>query len=759
MTEAVGKNVRRLDGYDKVTGAAKYLDDMDIPDCWYASIVRSSIPYGKIRNITFDPSFDWKQVVTCDYKDIPGSNCTVFLTKDQPILAEEYVRHVGEAIVLIAAPTKDLANKAKDHVKVEYEELAPIFTIEESKKKNPVICNNDNIQSKYTIIKGDVQKGFKEADHIIEGEYKTGFHEHLYIEPNAMAAMPRKDGGITVLGGLQCPYYVLKTLKEVLGTDESGVNVRQITMGGAFGGKEDYPSLMGSYLAILTRKSEKPVKLVYSREEDIVVTTKRHPSIVTHKTGVKKDGTITAIEVNLDFDGGAYTTISPVVLSRGIIHSAGAYKCEHVLAKAACYATNKVPYGAYRGFGVPQAFYGLEMHIDKVAKNIGMNPYNLRMKNCVHVGDTLATTQLLKESVAAEECLVKATQASDFLNKWKKYSEENKSKKKIKKGIGLSFYMHGGAFTGSGESIMTTEVELILKNGGKVIILTGSTDMGQGSHTVLPQIAAQTLGISIDYVSCHEPDTAIVPDSGPTVASRTTMIVGTVVENCAKSIKDSLYNFVAERHAVEKETLNIKNSVIYSGNEQIADFKTVSDRYLEEAGALKVVKRYHLPPGIKWDAEKHLGDAYPCYSWATDVAEVTVDMETFEVSVDKMTLAVDVGKAVNPNLLEGNIEGGTLQALGWGIMEDSGFKNGRPINDRMQTYMIPTVKDTPEWNTIIVEEPFSAGPMGAKGVGELPTDGGAPAIANAIYNATGIRVTELPITPEKLFVLQGKTEK
>jgi len=267
---------------------------------------------------------------------------------------------------------------------------------------------------------------------------------------------------------------------------------------------------------------------------------------------------------------------------------------------------------------------------------------------------------------------------------------------------------------------------------------------------VLPQIAADALGLPVDWVSCDVPDTALVPDSGPTVASRTTMILGSVMERCAESLKKRFFEFVSQSKNICTDHLRIFGGDVFSGEVLVDSFATLANECLRERGPLTVMERYQLPSWIKWDADKHEGDAYPCFSWSADVVEVSVDSQTFEVTVDKFTTAVDVGKAINPNLLLGNIEGGQLQALGWALMEDSPYKNGRPVCDRLQTYIIPTIKDTPEWHTMIVEEPFSYGPRGAKGVGELPVDGGAPAIANAIENALGVRITEIPITAEKL---------
>ncbi len=771
MERCVGTSVPRLDGFAKVTGRTKYIDDMDIPACWFAAAVRSPIPYGKIKSITFDPKFDWTKVATCTAKDIPGKNAAIFMLEDQPILASEFVRHVGEAVAVIAAPTKELAIEAVGHVKVEYEELTPVFTIEESKALKNVIYGNDNIISKYKIEKGDIEAGFKEADLVVEGEYRTGFHEHAYIEPQGVAAIPREDGGLTVVGSLQCPYYVLKTLKAVLNMDETKVNVVQAPMGGAFGGKEDYPSIMGSYVALLALKAKKPVKMVYSRDEDILVTTKRHPSIVRHRTGVKRDGTVTAMQVDVEFNGGAYSTLSQVVLARGILHSAGVYKCENILCRAACYATNNVPTGAFRGFGAPQTLFAVESHMDMVAAKVGIDPMTLRLKNCVKLRDSLCTGQVMRESVSAEECLTAATKSSHFLKKWYQYKDQlgsarqlpsplmgegqgeggsppplppnnrrtgkgggDQGKEHIRRGIGLALYMHGGAFTGSGEAIMKTEAALRLNKNGTVSVLTGCTEMGQGAHTVLPQIAADALGIPFEFVNTAVPDTAMVPDSGPTVASRTTMVIGRTIEKCAAKFKTELEKFVKSSPKLAK-----------------APFGEVAKAYFEAKGELKVIERYELPSWVRWDAENFRGDAYPAYSWACDVAEVEVDTETFEVNVEKMTIAFDPGKAVNPVLLEGQMEGGTLQALGFGLMEEMVYKGGRPLNSRLQTYIIPTVQDTPSFQVHIVENPVSHGPQGAKGIGELPVDGGAPAIANAIYNAIGVRMTDLPITAEKLY--------
>ncbi len=754
MSKCVGKNVPRLDGPDKVTGAPVFVDDMKIEGVIFGSVVRSQVPNARIKSISRDENFDWNGTTIVTAKDIVGKNATIFMTEDQPILASDFVRHVGEAVALVAAETREKAEEAARHVKVEVEELPAVLTIEESKAGDKIIWGQNNVLAQYLIEKGDTRLGFETSDVIVEGEYRTPSHEHAYIEPQGVVALPRDDGGLTVMGSLQCPFYVLKTLKAVFNCDESKVNVRQTTMGGAFGGKEDYPSLLGAYAALLCKKSGRPVKMVYKRDEDILVTTKRHPSIVKHKTGVKKDGTLVAMEIEVLFDGGAYSTLSPVVLSRGVIHAAGPYRCPNVRAHAACYATNHVPCGAFRGFGAPQTLFALEAHIDRIAEALGIDPLTMRRKNVVKIGDTLSTTQLIKDSCAAEKVLEKAAASSQFEKKWQRYHNAKGGGSKhprIKKGIGLSLFMHGGAFTGAGESLMKTEAGLRLEEDGTISVLTGCTDMGQGAHTVLPQIAADALGVPIDDVACVTPDTAVVPDSGPTVASRTTMIIGNVLEKCAFSLRNVIFEFVASAMNEDISKLLVKDGDLFSGAKKLGSFKEICKRFYAANGAFKAVERYELPPGIKWDAAKHLGDAYPAYSWAADVAEVSVDADTFEVKVDKFTVAVDPGKAVNPVLLEGQMEGGSLQALGWALMEDPVLKNGRPAAERFQTYIIPTVADTPEWKVHFIEDPFAFGPQGAKGIGELPLDGGAPAVVNAIHNATGIKISSLPATPERLF--------
>lgn len=723
---SVGQNVFRTDGIDKVTGAAKYVDDIKMPDMWHGAVVRTKVPHGLIKKVELDPIFDWSKVVVADSRDISGKNCVAMIEEDLPLIVTREFKHIGEAVLLIAAPTREMAEEARSRVWVEYEELEAVLSIEASRNARTKIRGNDNVIAKYTITKGDVANGFKSADEIVEGAYTMGHQEHMYIEPSGMIASFDEAGVLRVQGSLQCPYYISRALSILMGLTEDKIAVRQAAVGGAFGGKEDYPSILAGYCSVLARKAKRPVKIIYDRAEDTEVTTKRHPAIVRHKTGVKKDGTITAMEIDFELDAGAYITLSPVVLSRGLIHSAGPYKCENILARGVAWATNTPPNGAFRGFGAPQGFFPLEVHIDRVAEKIGMSPLEFRMKNSLQVGDTTATGQMLKESVGGPKCLLEAVHRSDFENKHKKYLAEKKGR--VRRGVGIAYFFHGTAFTGSGEAKMKGLAGLRLDPDGKITVLTACTDMGQGAHTVLPQMAADHLGVDLSCIGIETPDTSLVPNSGPTVASRTTFVMGMVLGKCAAVLKEKLFAFSKEKIGPD-----------------------LVKAYLKSKGPLTVTEHYDLPPGIVWDDANFKGDAYPTFAWGADVAEVEVDMDTFSVRVLKMWLVQDVGKAINPKLAEGQIEGGTLQSIGWALTERHVVDKGNFKTNRFQTYIIPTALDTPEMETVLIEEPFSFGPMGAKGLGELPMDGGAPAIANAIYNATGIRVCDLPITAERLF--------
>jgi CO/xanthine dehydrogenase Mo-binding subunit len=460
--------------------------------------------------------------------------------------------------------------------------------------------------------------------------------------------------------------------------------------------------------------------MIYGRKEDIEATTKRHPARVDVTTGSTKDGELVALKIECVMDGGAYVTLTPVVLSRGILHAAGAYRWKHARVHGLAVATNTPPNGAFRGFGAPQTIWAIERHMDRLAEKYGTDPLDFRKKNVLRIGDTTVTGQVLAESVGVEECIERAAAASGYYEKRAKYSKGKG------RGIGACVFMHGAGFTGSGERRLKGKVQVDLEPGGRLRIRTGSTDIGQGTETVFRQIAADASGVPIERIAVENPCTTNVPDSGPTVASRTVMVVGSIVGQAARE--------VAER-------------VRASGH---GDFASLGDALLAKAKVHALVQ-YEPPGKNQWNDETYRGDAYPCYAWACDIAEVAVDPDTFETRVVGFWAAQDIGKAIHPAMCAGQVEGGTLQAIGWALYEAVVWKDGRIMNPRMTNYVIPTSKDAPPFHTILVEHPFSGGPSGAKGVGELPMDGGAPAVAAAVEQAIDAWCNDLPLLPEDLY--------
>lgn len=741
---AVGQNVLRKEGYDKLTGAARYVDDFALDGMLFGKTIRSMIPRGRIKSIKFDPAYDWSRIVVVDHRDIPGENYVALIENDQPLLVESEVRHCYEPILLIAGESKQVIEQAARHIQIEYEESTPVLTMEQSLSREELLYGTDNIFKRFLIGRGDIDEGFAAADLIVDGEYRVPHQEQLYIEPQGMIAIPGDDGEMTVMGSMQCPYYVHKALKQLLGLSDERTIVIQTTTGGGFGGKEEYPSTIAAHAALLAQKARRPVKIIYERDEDIAATTKRHPGIIRHRTGVMRDGRLTASEIDIVLDSGAYVTLTPVVLSRGAIHALGPYRCDNVRIAARAVVTNTPPNGAFRGFGAPQVTFAYEMQMEKIAAALRIDPLEFRKINMLREGDITATGQRLTWSVGSEDVLNAAVERSGYLRRKK----DDRVDDHVRRGIGLSFFLHGAGFTGSGESRMKAQAGVEITADGRARVLSGSTEIGQGTRTIFCQIVADELDLDFGSVEVEDPNTSRVPDSGPTVASRTTMVVGRVVQLAARECKDKLINFVGERFGAPEAKL-VAGEFIANGK-HLASFTEIADEYVAQFGGLRAYARYASPPEIEWNDETYSGDAYPVYSWGAEVAEVEVDMDTFEVTVKKITTAQDIGRAIHPVLAAGQIEGGTLQAVGYGLLEELVWDKGRIINNRLTNYIIPTSLDAPDMDTIIIEKEYPHGPFGAKGVGELPMDGAAPAIAAAVFNATGAFVSEIPITPERL---------
>ncbi len=731
--DVVGAPVPRKEGRDKVTGQARYVDDISFPEMLYGVTVRSPIGRGIIKSVSFEDGIPWEEFTIVTAKDILGRNVVTLILDDQPYLADGKVNHPEEPILLLAHADKLLAEKARLRVRVECEPLPAAFTIEESEELSEIIWGEDNVFKSYLVQKGDIDAVWDEAAYIVEGEYTTGAQEQLYIEPNGMIAVANPEDGVTVWGSMQCPYYVHKALLSLFPLPENKIRVIQMETGGGFGGKEEYPSMIAGHAALLAWKSRKPVKMIYDRAEDMVATTKRHPSRTRHRTAVSEVGKLLGMDIEFAIDGGAYATLSAVVLSRGTIHAAGPYHCPNVRIRAKALATNAPPHGAFRGFGAPQSIFALERHMDKVARVVDLTPEEFRRRNFLREGQSTATGQVIREALELDRLMERAFELSGYHGKKKLFAKHNETSAK-KKGIGFSSFMHGAGFTGSGERTLQSVVGIEAMPDGHARVLASSTEIGQGTNTILSQIAAQTLGIPYDRVEIRRPDTSEVPNSGPTVASRTCMVVGKLVESAALGVKQTLTGsgLLPEPYTFEQ-------------------FREACSAYISRFGPLNSFSQYQTPPGIHWDDEKYQGDAYGAYAWAVYVAEVTVDTVTYQVQVDDFVAVQEVGRVLHPVLAAGQIEGGVAQAIGYALYENVVWQDGRMANHQMTNYIIPTSADVPPIRVYFEQNSYPYGPLGAKGIGELPMDGPAPAILNAVENATGVSFCHVPLMPEAIF--------
>jgi len=721
----------RREGPDKLTGKARYTDDIVLPGAWYGATIRSTEPHARLLGMELDPEFDWSRVVVMTAADIPGENIVSSIKSDMPALADGVIRHHAEPVALVAAPDKATLREARRRITLRTEPLEPVFDPFESTQQFAA----------YEVGRGDVEAAFAKASLVIEGEYRVGHQEQLYIENQAMIAEPRPDGGITITGSMQCPYYVHDALKRALALSDTQAVISQAETGGGFGGKEEFPSVVAIHAALLAQRVGKPVRMIYNRHEDIAASTKRHPAVIRYRTGIGADGSLVSQDVEVVMDGGAYCTLTPVVLSRGVLHAGGPYECPNVRIRGRAMATNTPPNGAFRGFGAPQVEFAAELQVARAADQLGVSPAALRERWLYREGGVTPTGQVLRESVAAAEVLERATEAAEYERvrelsvqtrgvRWSQAAEAGRgigsTRVQSAPGIGLALAWHGAGFTGSGEVHLASVAGVELGDDGVVRVLIANTEIGQGTNTIFPMLAGEALGIDPSEVQMAPVDTSLVPDSGPTVASRTAMVVGGLVIKAAQRL----------RATVEAR----------SG----APFAQSYRRDARANGATRVDERFEPYPNVAFDDETYTGDAYPAFGWACAVAQVEVDLDTAEVRVRSVVSADDVGRVIHPVLAEGQVEGGTLQAVGYATIEEMKMDNGRYANDRLSTYLIPTSMDAPDITSILVEKPFSGAPHGAKGVGELPMDVVAPAVIDAIHDAVGVWITQLPATPERI---------
>lgn len=694
----ISQSVTKADHREKMSGKARYIADLNFDGMLYAKILRSTKACGEIKEIKLPKLLEGYYIV--DYRDIKGTNLLKVVTSEQPIFAGNRVNFIGEAILLAAGPEEERVKDIINSIEVIYKEETPVLTLEEGKES----------AAEYEYKKGDVEKAFSTAARVIEETFYTGYQEQAYIEPQGVIGC-FKDNKVTIYGSMQCPYYVKDAVVQTLGVKKDQVQIIQATTGGGFGGKEDYPSLLAAQAAVAAVKIKKPIRLILNRREDMAVTPKRHPAKLNYRVSLDGENRITGMEIDIKIDGGAYAGLSSVVLQRSLISATGVYLIPNLKVQGKVMLTNTVPNGAFRGFGAPQSFFAVETLMAHIGKEIGVTPLELKKAYLVKQGDITATNGKFHYPVILPQMLDKIEAMSGYSEKKERYRNQNT---RFRKGIGMALFLHGCGFTGSAERDHIKSVVKLVKNKDDTIeILASNTDIGQGLKTTLSKVVAEVLEIPLEQITYSNPDTDRVPNSGPTVASRSLMIVGKLLERAARRLKE---------------------------NWNLGEYQVVEEHYKQ-------------PYMIPWDPETFSGDAYPTYSWGINVVEVEVDTLLATTELLGVWGVYDVGTVIDETIMRGQMEGGMLQGLGYGSMEKMENYQGAVKQASLTDYIIPTAKDTLPFETAAMDNPYDEGPFGAKGAGELTILGTAPAYSEAIEQAVGAKIYSIPVTPEKLLEL------
>jgi CO/xanthine dehydrogenase Mo-binding subunit len=746
----IGAEVRRPDAVDKVRGEAGFVDDLAFPGMLHGAVVRSPHPHARILGIHAEAARAWPGVVAVlTAADVPGENTVHVIVDDQPALAGDVVRYIGEPVALVAAETRRAARAAADAVRVDYEPLPfvtdPLAALEPGAPQVavPSAAEGGNLFNRMILVKGDVDAALAGADVVVEETYETGYQEHAYLETQGAIAVPDGLGAMAIYGSMQCPFYVQNAVAKVLGLPLAKVRVVATATGGAFGGKEEMPSLIGSLAALLTSATRRPVKLVLDRGEDILTTSKRHPSRVRYRTAASADGTLLAIDVDVVLNAGAYQTLSSAVLWRSLVTAAGPYRVPNVRVVARSVATNTVPNGAFRGFGGPQVIFPHESQIDLLAERLGLDRVETRRRNVLHPGDRTSTDHLVQDSVGIAETLDRAAELADWSARLERAAAHNSSSLETKRGVGVACVLYGVGLGGKAPFLDKAGATIKLEPDGSIAVAVGAVEIGQGLTTAVLQVAAEGLGVPIDRIHLAPVDTSRVPDSGPTVASRGTMMSALAVLDAAGKLRRRIET-VAKAHRIAKREI---------------------ERRLPEIARLfwlenldPAVEGWASTEPVSWDPATGLGDAYPVYAYATHIAEVLVDVGTGEAHVVDYVAVHDSGRILNRALAAGQVEGGIAQGLGFALMEGIEEKAGRLIVNGFTTYRLPTVRDVPlDMAVDFVEALFAAGPFGMKGIGEVPLMAAHAAVARAVAHATGRHPTQYPLDPPRIKNLLGET--
>jgi len=750
--KVINKPLARIDAYEKVTGELKYGADMKFANMLYARPVYSKYSHAKVLSININKAKKLDGVVyIATAKDLPGEKTIGEAIQDQYPLVVDKVRYKGDVLAVVAAESEEIAREASELVEVEYEELPVLSTPEDALRNNSVVINEqypNNICASHKVRKGNIKRGFSESDVIIEEEYETQYIEHAYIEPEAVVAVsgPKKDE-ISVIGSIQNPYAVRRSLSRTLKIPLSKLRVVQQALGGTFGGKLETIEAMSVRVTLLSLITGRPVKMVYKREDSIREHHKRHPYKMKYKIGATSEGKICAVEADIIVDSGPYACMTPFVTWRSAIQGCGPYNIDNIKFDIKGVYTNNPYTGSMRGFGAPQVVFAIESIITELAEKLNISPYKIRKINALKTGDISTTGQPLNRHVVSiGEVLEKVNMETDFESKWKEYNKIQKGY--IRRGIGIACSLRGVSLGAEGLDLSRTTISI--EEDGSIILATGLTEQGQGLRTVLSQIAAEALGVSYKRIHYIDTDTSRSPDSGGTVASRGTTMGGNAIIDAAKKIKKVITEAVAEKYNISEEEILFSNDNIIFGKQVIPFDKIV--RYCYDIGKTLMAVGSYKGPEIKWNEEKGKGDGYFTYVYQAQTAEVEVNMLTGKTEVLKVVAAHEVGRAINPQAVEGQIYGGAIMALGYALMEDLNIKDTNIGNLNFDRYLIPTSMDIPKIVPIIVENPDPDGPFGAKCVGEAVVEQGAAEIINAINQAISKKIRKLPASLERVFL-------
>jgi len=767
--QSVGHSHTRHDGVDKVIGTAIYTDDLVFDGMLYAKAKRAMIPHGFLTKLDISKAKALKGVVAVlTAEDIPAEHNHGLVIFDWPVMVGvgERVRYVGDAIAIIAAETQQIAEQASALIEAEFD-LQPVITnpVQARQGGVPQIHEKGNLLKHIKVRKGDMEKGFAEADVILEHTFHTPTTDHAFIEPECSIGVPLANGRMEIYCGSQIPYQDRTQVARVMGWDESRVRVVGQLMGGGFGGKED---VMGQiHVAMLAHVTQRPVKLLFDRHESLLVHPKRHATQIRVKIGAKKNGRIVVCESELYGDTGAYASLGEKVMTRATTHSAGPYDIEHV--RADCYAmyTNNPPAGAFRGFGVTQSAFAVESMMDMLAEKLNIEPVELRRMNALHVGSITNTGQLLRESVGLMECIDKVDTemrkhnplpfkprivpspltplpAGEGDSLPSPFGRRAGEEGHLVRAWGFAAAYKNTGLGGGAPDKAGAEVELY--GDGTFEVRSSSAEMGQGLVTVMRMIVAEEMSVPPEQVKVLVMDTDLTPNGGPTTASRQTYVTGNASRYAAKTLRDAITSTMAEKFDVKPEQIRFDNGIVHANGHSMT-YAEVAKEMKSMGQQPRALYEYEAP---KTQPLGTGGDMHFAFSFGVQAAEVEVNKLTGEVRVLKVISANDVGMAVNPLGLQGQVEGGVMMGLGNALTEEFIMDNGYVVTDHLARYRIPGIMLTPEITSIIVEHPTADGPYGAKGVGEICSIPTTPAITNAIYNAVGVRIDKLPVDQEMI---------